>query len=504
MIKNPRDVGRESAWRIGKIYYHTRESGIWVAPRHPKSLEGRTPAAIAAKAIRLLKKQNLKYLGTVDKVAVDDAPSARKRIHRLFLYNIKNSKPHRYDFRRAYANAIHRVLSSHTGLIHPNGRELLPERKLQAKRVRQTKRAIALRAQEVAKAVKALRRLKSASKSGNIETYREPTPKAKPKSKSPVRVNPDLVQARRAWEVTKAVKALRLKSASKSGEIQTYRESTPKSKPKSKSPVRVHAQERKTTPKAKSPPPLHAHDILECHLQSCGKRAQFNGYNVLTLPRGALLFRGVGKRKGRWVLTDARPDYFSDAAVAMGYAKEEKACQVYVLSRPAHLLILTDPDNLKKLLTAGASSVPGRMKRLLQTYTGYGITDLKTHSCQYHNKPVSQIRICTEGYLDDAAQKEDHYISLDLAMQMCDNSDLGVDGWWVPPGSFRSRGRGFHNEVVLCKPHTFARQRHDQNCEGHRKDTPRELYGKAPWFKEEPSGMSYLMNLIMQRLPQRS
>ena len=82
MIKNPRDVGRESAWRIGKIYYHTRESGIWVAPRHPKSLEGRTPAAIAAKAIRLLKKQNLKYLGTVDKVAVDDAPSARKTRNR--------------------------------------------------------------------------------------------------------------------------------------------------------------------------------------------------------------------------------------------------------------------------------------------------------------------------------------------------------------------------------------------------------------------------------------
>jgi hypothetical protein len=190
-INNARIAGAGS-WRKGTIYFHTKSSGIWVAPRHQKKLEGHSPAAIAAKAIRLLNKGKFGYLGAVDKVAVDDAPTSRKRIHRLFLYNIKNSKPHRYDFRRAYANAIHRVLSSPSGLIHPNGRELLPASKLHAKQFRQ------LRATEKV-ALKAffsrVSKSKSKSKSPKGVSHHVPglsgpgstaVPAAsKPKSKSP-------------------------------------------------------------------------------------------------------------------------------------------------------------------------------------------------------------------------------------------------------------------------------------------------------------------------------
>ncbi len=233
-----RTGGAVGPWRKGTIYFHTKSSGIWVAPRNQKKLEGRSPAAIAAKAIRLLSKGKFGYLGVVDKVAVDDAPSSRKRIHRLFLYNIKNSKPHRYDFRRAYADAIHRVLSSPSGLIHPNGRELLPASKLHAKQFRQ------LRATEKV-ALKAffsrVSKSKSNSKSPKGVSHHvpglsgpgstavpPPVPKPKPKSKSK---SPGAI-----------IKALaHLKPRSRSDEYRmAVRPATPsKSNSKSKSPPKL-------------------------------------------------------------------------------------------------------------------------------------------------------------------------------------------------------------------------------------------------------------------------
>jgi hypothetical protein len=91
-------------------------------------------------------------------------------------------------------------------------------------------------------------------------------------------------------------------------------------------------------------------------------------------------------------------------------------------------------------------------KEALRILTGYGIESLQRRKCSYTDKPKTEIRICTEGYLNDSYKKKDIYISLQVALLF---RKLGLNGWVIPEGTLKralDEEVEFHQEILMTVP----------------------------------------------------
>jgi len=181
------------------------------------------------------------------------------------------------------------------------------------------------------------------------------------------------------------------------------------------------------------------------------------GVQSIIMKEGTLLFHGHPESK-EWVVPHNRPAFFGGTMVALYYAEDQPDfVSTYVLKRNARLLDLGHSANFGKFYhTLKTDSERWTFSRV----TGYNLNDLKTETCGYKGKKKTEIRFCTEDFIEPEDRKQDNYAMLRFAKLICDH---GYDGYYIPPVFRRAYGAGVKNksellteQIILCSPRDFV------------------------------------------------
>ena len=178
-----------------------------------------------------------------------------------------------------------------------------------------------------------------------------------------------------------------------------------------------------------------------------------SGVQSIVMKEGTLLFHGHPEAK-EWVVPHNRPAFFGGTMVALYYANDQPDyVSTYVLKRNVRLLDLGSPRNYGKFYkTLKNESEKWTFSRV----TGYNLSELATESCGYRRKKKSDIRFCTEDFIEPEDEQQDNYAMLRFAKTICDH---GFDGYYIPPVFKRayekrtkSQDEFLTEQIILCSP----------------------------------------------------
>lgn len=181
------------------------------------------------------------------------------------------------------------------------------------------------------------------------------------------------------------------------------------------------------------------------------------GVQTIIMKEGTLLFHGHPEAR-EWVIPHNRPAFFGGTMVALYYSSDQpEYVSTYVLKKRARLLDLGNPANYGRFYkTLRNDSEKWTFSRV----TGYNLNELKTETCSYKGKKKTEIRFCTEDFIEVEDRLQDNYAMLRFAKLICDH---GFDGYYIPPVFRRAYETGRKNktellteQIILCKPLDFV------------------------------------------------
>jgi hypothetical protein len=178
-----------------------------------------------------------------------------------------------------------------------------------------------------------------------------------------------------------------------------------------------------------------------------------SGVQEIIMKEGGLLFHGHPEVK-EWVVPHNRPAFFGGTMVALYYSDDQPDyVSTYVLKKNARLLDLGSKVNYHKFF----KMLKNDSERLVfSRVTGYNLHQLITPSCSYKKKKKSEIRFCTEDFIEPEDKMQDNYAMLRFAKLICDH---GFDGYYIPPVFQRAYKTGkdkLTEQIILCKPRDFV------------------------------------------------
>jgi hypothetical protein len=167
---------------------------------------------------------------------------------------------------------------------------------------------------------------------------------------------------------------------------------------------------------------------------------------TVTMKAGTLLFHGHADAR-EWAIPHNRPAFFGGTLVAMYYADSRPDfVSTYVLLKDAVLLDLGNKSNIKKYY----DSLNTEDARVFSRVTGYNLTELKGDVCRYKGKKRTDVRFCTEDFIDPDDEKTDNYGMLRFAKMICSH---GYDGYYIPPiHEQHGKSKSLNEQIILCKP----------------------------------------------------
>jgi len=203
-----------------------------------------------------------------------------------------------------------------------------------------------------------------------------------------------------------------------------------------------------------------------CYNQECGKESHDGYFNIVTLPKGAKIFRNM-----RTKLKSKNPTWFSDPKIAEGYGEEGYSCNVFSITKDLNLIDVTISKNIKRIYES--DKISGADKEIISLVTGYDSTSLTPPSfgkfpeiyCSggYKNKSKSKLMFCPVGFFSAKDKKKNIYLNLRLAKIVC---KMGYDGWIIPPKKVIDgyTGSMYTHEVLICNPKQKLKQIKNESC----------------------------------------